>query len=102
MDCKQKMGCQALLFGSEPAGHYWRPLAYYLEARNYSYKLVNSFTVKRYREGMDLALNKNGCSDADTIADMLRSGRFMQTVFLTESILSCGAATATIVASEPN
>lgn len=80
MDCKQKMGCQALLFGSEPAGHYWRPLAYYLEARKYSYKLVNSFSVKRYREGMDLALNKNDRSDADTIADMLRSGRFMQTV----------------------
>ena len=80
MNCKQKIGCQAFLFGSEPAGHYWRPLAYYLEGRKYSYKLVNSFSVKRYREGMDLALNKNDRSDADTIADMLRSGRFLQTV----------------------
>lgn len=80
MRYKQKLGCKALLFGSEPAGHYWRSLAYYLENHNYPFKLVNSFSVKRYREGMDLARNKNDRSDADTIADMLRSGRFLRTV----------------------
>jgi transposase len=80
LNCRDKLGCQALIFGSEPAGHYWRPLAYYLESYRYPFKLVNSFSVKRYREGMDLARNKNDRSDADTIADMLRSGRFLHTV----------------------
>ena len=77
---KESQGCQALLFGSEPAGHYWRPLAYYLESKEHSFKLVNSFSVKRFREGMDLARTKNDRRDADTIAEMLRSGRFIQTV----------------------
>lgn len=77
---KERLRGSALLFGSEPAGHYWRPLAYYLEGKGYTFKLVNSFSVKRYREGMDLARIKNDRRDADTVADMLRSGRFIQTV----------------------
>lgn len=77
---KENLGCQAMLFGSEPAGHYWRPLAYYLEANGFAFKLVNSFSVKRFREGMDIARIKNDRRDADAIADMLRSGRFIQTV----------------------
>lgn len=77
---KGNLGCRALLFGSEPSGHYWRPLAYFLEERGQTFRLVNSFSVKRFREGMDLARTKNDRRDADTIADMLRSGRFIHTV----------------------
>jgi len=77
---KEKLGCRAVLFASEPAGHYWRPLAYFLETEGQTFRLVNSFSVKRFREGMDLARTKNDRRDADTIADMLRSGRFVQTI----------------------
>lgn len=77
---KENLGCRALLFGGEPSGHYWRPLAYFLEESGQTFRLVNSFSVKRFREGMDLARTKNDRRDADTIADMLRSGRFIHTV----------------------
>jgi transposase len=77
---KNRLRCQALLFGSKPSGHCWRPLAYFLEGRGQTFRLVNSFSLKRFREGMDLARTKNDRRDADTIADMLRSGRFIHTV----------------------
>ena len=74
---QRRLGCNATVFGSEPSGHYWKPLAYFLEEQGETFRLVNSFSVKRYREGMDLARTKNDRKDADTIADMLRSGRFL-------------------------
>jgi transposase len=75
---RERIGAEAVLFGCEPAGHYWRPLAYFLKDEGLSFRLVSPFTVRRYREGIDLARNKNDRQDAAMIAELLRTGRSLE------------------------
>ena len=61
---KEGTRAEAILFGCEPAGHYWRPLAYFLKSERFPFRLVSPFTIRCYREGIDLARNKRdpaGC-----------------------------------------
>ena len=72
-------GCRGVIFAIETASHYWRNLAYFLEERGIPFRLVNPFTLKRWREGRDLNRLKNDFRDAEVAAELLRTGEFTET-----------------------
>ncbi len=76
-----KKGAQ-LLVGMEPTNDYWQWLATYLEEIGIPYRLVNSFTVKKSREGSQLDYAKDDNRDAFTIGRLLIQGEFTETQLL--------------------
>ncbi len=72
------------LIGMEPTNYYWKLLAADLEARRpaYAYRLVNPYTLKKHREGDQLARAKDDQRDAFAVADLLRTGKFTETQLL--------------------
>jgi transposase len=66
----------------EPTNYYWKLLASDLEQRQVAYRLVNSYTVKKHREGDQLDRSKDDARDAFTIADLLRTGKYTETRLL--------------------
>lgn len=79
---RQRHDAPAVLVGMEPTNYFWKLLAAYLERRQVPYRLVNSYTVKKRREGDQLSRAKDDDRDAFTIADLLRTGKFTQTQLL--------------------
>jgi transposase len=72
----------AILVGMEPTNDYWQWLARYLSQAGIGYRLVNCFSVKKSREGMQLDYAKDDQRDAMTIARLLREGQFTETQLL--------------------
>lgn len=68
-----------VLVGMEPTNHYWQLLAKALEKEGIPYRLVNAYTVSKYREGGQLDLAKDDLRDAFFIAELLRTGKYMDT-----------------------
>lgn len=73
-----------VLVGMEPTNDYWQWLAGYLEKAGIPYRLVNSFTVKKYREGTQLDYAKDDDRDARIISQLLTQGQFTETQLLPE------------------
>lgn len=71
-----------VLVGMEATNYYWKLLVADLERRGMDYRLVNSYTVKKHREGDQLDRSKDDARDAFTIADLLRTGKFTETRML--------------------
>lgn len=65
-----------ILIAMEPTGHYWEPLAHYLENNGIPMVFVSSLVVKRTREVMELSRNKNDQKDAYHIAQLASEGKF--------------------------
>jgi len=72
-------GSRGIIFAIEAGGHLWRNLAYFLEERGIPFRLINPFTLKRWREGRDLNRLKNDYRDAEVAAELLRTGEFTET-----------------------
>ena len=68
-----------VLVGMEPSNDYWQWLATYLEQEGVAYRMVNSFTVKKTREGNQLDYAKDDQRDGKTIAYLLSQGQFTET-----------------------
>lgn len=81
---KSRAGMQSphILVGMEPTNDYWQWLATYFEDRGIPYRLVNSFTVKKSREGTQLDYAKDDNRDALTIGRLLTQGAFTETQLL--------------------
>lgn len=73
-----------VLVGMEPTNDYWQWLVGYLEKAGIAYRLVNAFTVKKYREGTQLDYAKNDDRDAHIISQLLTQGQFTETQLLAE------------------
>jgi hypothetical protein len=71
-----------VLIGMEPTNYFWKLLATDLEQRQADYRLVNSYTVKKHREGDQLDRAKDDNRDAFTIGDLLRTGKYTETQLL--------------------
>lgn len=78
-----KAGASGAIFAIEAGGHYWRNLAYYLQAEGLLFRMINPFTLKRRREGQDLTKRKNDYRDATMAAELLRNGSYTETKLLT-------------------
>jgi transposase len=79
---RQRHAAPAVWVGMEPTNYFWKLLAADLERRHVPYRLVNSYTVKKRREGDQLSRAKDDDRDAFTIADLLRTGKFTPTQLL--------------------
>jgi transposase len=79
---REQQQAPAVLIGMEPTNYFWKLLATDLEHRQVEYRLVNSYTVKKHREGDQLDRSKDDARDAFTIADLLRTGKYTETRLL--------------------
>jgi transposase len=70
---------QGAVYALEAGCHFWRNLAFFLEAQGQTFRLVNPYTLKRRREGEDLDRRKNDFRDAEMAAELLRTGKFTET-----------------------
>jgi transposase len=77
-----KNGLKGAIFGIEAGSHYWRNFAYYLNEYEIPFYLVSPFTLKRRREGEDLNRRKNDYRDAEMAAELLRTGKYMDSRLL--------------------
>lgn len=71
-----------LWVGMEPSNYYWKLLAAELERHQIRYCFINSYTVKKRREGDHLDRSKDDVRHAFIIADLLRTGKFTETQLL--------------------
>jgi transposase len=81
---QERQRAPAVWVGMEPTNYFWKLLAADLEAHRseYSYRLVNPYTVKKNREGAQLDRSKDDNRDAFIIGDLLRTGRYTETRLL--------------------
>jgi len=77
-----KSDCRGVMFAIETGGHYWRNIAYFLDARGIPLRLINTFTLKRRREGKDLNRRKNDYHDSEVAAQLLCTGEFTDSKLL--------------------
>lgn len=75
-DLKEIHGKDHVLFGIEPTGHYWFPLAEFLKNEGIEVVVVNPHHVNRSKEIEDNSPTKSDYKDAKVIADLIRNGRY--------------------------
>jgi transposase len=67
-----------IVFGIEPTGHYWFPLAAYLQAQDIKIVIVNPHHVNKSKELEDNSPTKSDYKDAKVIADLIRNGKYSE------------------------
>ncbi len=67
-----------IVFGIEPTGHYWFPLAAFLEAQDINVVIVNPHHVNKSKELEDNSPTKSDYKDAKVIADLIRNGKYSE------------------------
>ena len=77
---QQRYGCQSVRIGMEPTGHYWFPLAYFLDKHRHPFVLVNPAHVRWSKELDDNSPLKSDPKDAEVIAELVRQGKYLHTV----------------------
>ncbi|GAA0370990.1 IS110 family transposase [Bacillus horti] len=65
-----------IVFGIEPTGHYWFPLAAFLEEQGIQVVVVNPHHVNKSKELEDNSQTKSDYKDAKVIADLVRNGKY--------------------------
>jgi len=65
-----------ILFGIEPTGHYWFPLANFLKEQGILTVVVNPYHVNATKELEDNSQTKSDYKDAKVIAKLLRDGNY--------------------------
>ena len=82
-------GCDKVMIGLEPSGHYWKPFAWYLylHLSNPIQVGVNPYHTKQAKELDDNSPTKSDKKDALTIAHLVRDGRYFD-VYLPEGAYS--------------
>lgn len=67
-----------IVFGIEPTGHYWFPLAAFLKEQDIKVVVVNPHHVNKTKELEDNSQTKSDYKDAKVIADLIRNGRYSE------------------------
>src|SRR5690606_3282117 len=80
----QAHGKTDIVFGIEPTGHYWFPLAAYLQEQQIQVVVVNPHHVNKTKELEDNSQTKSDYKDAKVIADLIRNGKFSEPKLPTE------------------
>ena len=76
-----------ILIGMEPTGHYWKPLANFLQDNGYKVVMVNPAHTKKAKELDDNSQTKNDKKDCLVIARLVKDTRFNQ-VYIPNEIYS--------------
>ena len=69
-------GCDHVVLGMEPTGHYWMNLAHFLRRQGILVVLVNPMHVKKSKEMEDNSPTKNDRKDARVISQLVKDGRY--------------------------
>ncbi len=77
-DLQQAQDKTEILFGVEPTGHYWFPLAAFLQGEGIKVVLVNPHHVNKTKELEDNSQTKSDYKDAKVIADLVRNGHYSE------------------------
>lgn len=77
---KRKRGCTDVLIGMEPTGHYWRKIGFFALDRGYQVRFVRTTALKAQRELDESSPAKSDIRDAFTIANIVREGKYIDTV----------------------
>lgn len=67
-----------IVFGIEPTGHYWFPLAAFLKEQGIQIVVVNPHHVNKSKELEDNSQTKSDYKDAKVIADLVRNGKYSE------------------------
>lgn len=67
-----------VVFGIEPTGHYWFPLAAFLKEHDIKVVLVNPHHVNKTKDIEDNSQTKSDYKDAKVIADLIRNGKYTE------------------------
>ncbi|MEK3720309.1 IS110 family transposase [Paenibacillus sp. FSL H8-0034] len=67
-----------IVFGIEPTGHYWFPLAAFLQDQGIQVVVVNPHHVNKTKELEDNSQTKSDYKDAKVIADLIRNGKYSE------------------------
>lgn len=75
---QSKTGCDHVMIGIEPSSVYWKPLAWYLKLHESKPMVVgvNPYHTKQAKELDDNTQEKSDPKDAQTIAHLVRDGRY--------------------------
>ena len=76
-----KHNCDHIIIGTEPSGHYWRALGWYLKLHESKPELVgiNPYHTKQAKELNDNSQTKSDPKDAQVIAHLIRNGNYFDT-----------------------
>ncbi|MBU7321114.1 IS110 family transposase [Paenibacillus oleatilyticus] len=77
-DLGQQHAKTEIVFGIEPTGHYWFPLAAFLEDQGIKIVVVNPHYVNKSKELEDNSQTKSDYKDAKVIADLIRNGKYSE------------------------
>jgi len=83
-ELKQAHDKTEIVFGIEPTGHYWFPLAAYLKERGFKIVVVNPYHVNKSKELEDNSQTKSDYKDAKVIANLIRNGKYAEPNLLTK------------------
>jgi transposase len=72
----QAHGSTDIIFGIEPTGHYWFPLAAFLQDQGIQVVIVNPHHVNKMNELEDNSPTKSDYKDAKVIANLIRNGKY--------------------------
>ncbi|MEK3986362.1 IS110 family transposase [Paenibacillus sp. FSL K6-3166] len=77
-ELEQVHGKTEIVFGIEPTGHYWFPLAAFLKEQGITIAVVNPHHVSKTKELEDNSPTKSDYKDAKVIADLIRNGKYSE------------------------
>jgi transposase len=77
---RRKRGFTDVLIGMEPTGHYWRRIGFYALDKGYEVRFVRTTALKHQRELDESSSAKSDVRDAFTIANIVREGKYIDTV----------------------
>lgn len=77
---KKKYGFNDVLIGMEPTGNYWRKIAFFAIDKGYEVRFIRTTALKHQRELDESSSSKNDMRDAYTIANIVREGKYIDTV----------------------
>jgi len=80
LEAQQKEKAQKVVVGMELTGHYWKPLAWFLQQQGYRVVMVTPHHVKKSKELDDNSPSKTDRKDAGTIASLVQEGRFLNCI----------------------
>lgn len=77
---KKKHGFTHVLIGMEPTGNYWRKIAFFAMEKGYEVRFIRTTALKHQRELDESSPSKNDIRDAHTIANIVREGKYIDTI----------------------
>lgn len=77
---KRNRKLRHVLIGMEPTGHYWRKIAFFAQDQGYEVRFVRTTALKHQRELDESSSAKSDIRDAFTIANIVREGKYIDTV----------------------